>query len=54
MVLQVLGEIDRRHTASAKLTADWGVDYFHLAKYEGKWKIVHVLWAVNETEKKGD
>ena len=31
-------------TASAKLTADWGVDYFHLAKYDGKWKIVHVLW----------
>lgn len=31
-------------TASAKLTASWGVDYFHLAKYEGKWKIVHVLW----------
>ena len=31
-------------TASAKLTADWGVDYFHLAKLDGKWKIVHVLW----------
>ena len=31
-------------TASAKLTAAWGVDYFHLAKYQGKWKIVHVLW----------
>jgi len=31
-------------TASAKLTAFWGVDYMHLAKYEGKWKIVQVLW----------
>jgi hypothetical protein len=31
-------------TASAKLTAAWGVDYFHLAKYDGDWKIVHVLW----------
>ena len=31
-------------TASAKLTASWGVDYFHLDKYDGKWKIVHVLW----------
>jgi hypothetical protein len=31
-------------TASAKLIASWGVDYFHLAKYDGKWKIVHVLW----------
>ncbi|MEM6645951.1 MAG: nuclear transport factor 2 family protein [Bacteroidota bacterium] len=31
-------------TASAKLTAQWGVDYFHLAKYEGQWQIVNVLW----------
>ncbi|MDQ3134462.1 MAG: nuclear transport factor 2 family protein [Acidobacteriota bacterium] len=31
-------------TASAKLTAVWGIDYFHLAKYEGKWKIVNVMW----------
>lgn len=31
-------------TASAKLTASWGVDQFHLAKYDGKCKIVHVLW----------
>jgi hypothetical protein len=31
-------------TASAKLVAQWGIDYFHLAKYEGKWKIVNVLW----------
>lgn len=31
-------------TASAKLTAIWGIDYMHLAKYDGKWKIVNVLW----------
>jgi len=31
-------------TASAKLTAQWGTDYFHLAKYDGKWKIINVLW----------
>jgi competence protein ComGC len=31
-------------TASAKLTAVWGIDYLHLAKYEGKWKIVNVIW----------
>jgi hypothetical protein len=31
-------------TASAKLTAAWGIDYMHLAKYEGKWMIVNVLW----------
>jgi hypothetical protein len=31
-------------TASAKLTAQWGTDYFQLAKYDGKWMIVNVLW----------
>lgn len=34
----------RDKTASAKLTAFWGVDYMHLVKDEGKWKIVQVLW----------
>jgi len=31
-------------TASVKLTAAWGIDYMHLAKYKGKWMIVNVLW----------
>ncbi len=31
-------------TATIKLTAVWGIDYMHLAKYEGKWMIVNVLW----------
>ncbi len=31
-------------TAAAKLTADWGVDYMHLSKAEGRWKIVQILW----------
>ena len=31
-------------TASAKLTAVWGIDYMQLAKYEGKWMIVNILW----------
>jgi hypothetical protein len=31
-------------TASAKLTAEWGIDYFHLAKLDGKWYIMNVLW----------
>jgi hypothetical protein len=31
-------------TATAKLTAVWGIDYMHLAKYEGKWMIVNILW----------
>lgn len=31
-------------TASAKVTAVWGTDYFHLVKLEGKWYIMNVLW----------
>lgn len=31
-------------TATAKLVAEWGTDYFHLAKFDGKWMIVNVLW----------
>ena len=31
-------------TASAKLTAWWGIDYLLLGKYDGKWMISHVLW----------
>jgi hypothetical protein len=31
-------------TASARLVAAWGVDYMHLAKYDGKWMIVNILW----------
>ena len=31
-------------TASVKLTAFWGIDYMHLARYDGEWKIVQVLW----------
>lgn len=31
-------------TASAKLTAYWGVDYLLLARRDGRWMITHVLW----------
>ena len=30
--------------ASAKLKAMWGTDYFHLAKIDGNWKIINVMW----------
>lgn len=40
--ITVLDVLDQ--TASAKLVAAWGIDYFHLAKYDGKWKIINVLW----------
>ncbi|MCI0339291.1 MAG: nuclear transport factor 2 family protein [Acidobacteria bacterium] len=31
-------------TASVKLVAQWGIDYMHLAKFDGKWMIINVLW----------
>lgn len=31
-------------TATAKLTAQWGIDYFHLGKYNDRWKIINVMW----------
>ncbi|MCB9278819.1 MAG: nuclear transport factor 2 family protein [Lewinellaceae bacterium] len=31
-------------TAAGKVTAWWGTDYILLGKYDGKWKIVQVLW----------
>ena len=31
-------------TASAKVTASWGIDYLHLAKYDGTWKIINIVW----------
>ncbi len=31
-------------TATAKLVAEWGIDYFHLAKFDGRWMIVNVVW----------
>jgi len=40
--VEVLDLLDQ--TASAKLTAEWGIDYMHLAKFEGEWKILHVMW----------
>lgn len=40
-------------TASAKLTAHWGTDYFQLAKFEGKWMIVNILWQGPLTTQQG-
>ena len=31
-------------TASAKLTAEWGIDFMHLSKVEGRWKIMNIMW----------
>ena len=39
----IVGEINDQ-TATAKVVAWWGIDYLHLAKYDGKWMIVNVIW----------
>jgi hypothetical protein len=33
-------------TATALLTAHWGIDHIQLARYDGRWLIVQVLWQV--------
>ncbi len=40
--VQVLDMLDV--TASVKLSAKWGVDYMHLVKTGGEWKIAQILW----------
>ncbi len=39
------------HTASVKLIADEWIDYMHILKLNGKWKIVNVLWQFNDASK---
>jgi CubicO group peptidase (beta-lactamase class C family) len=43
--IRILDLLDQ--TATARLEAYWGTDYMHLARYDGKWKIVQVLWQVH-------
>lgn len=31
-------------TAVGKLTAEWGIDIFHLAKVNDQWKIFNIIW----------
>lgn len=38
----VLDVLDQ--TATAKVTAMWGIDHMLLGKYDGQWKIVQILW----------
>lgn len=40
--IQIYDVLDQ--TATVKLTAEWGIDYMHLAKMDGKWMIINVLW----------
>jgi hypothetical protein len=34
----------RDQTAVVRVVAWWGQDYLQMAKYDGRWMIVHVLW----------
>jgi hypothetical protein len=40
--VEVLDVADQ--TAAAKITAQWGIDYMQLAKFDGRWKIVNIVW----------
>ncbi|WP_278552499.1 nuclear transport factor 2 family protein [Elizabethkingia bruuniana] len=38
-------------TASVKLFADEWIDYMHLVKLNGTWKIINVLWQYNDSKR---
>lgn len=40
--IEVLDRLDV--TAVARVDAQWGIDFFHLAKLDGQWKIMNVIW----------
>jgi hypothetical protein len=40
--VKILDKLDQ--TAVARLDAEWGVDFFHLGKVDGKWMIMNVIW----------
>ena len=40
--IRILDQFDR--IATARLDAEWGVDYLHLTKLDGEWKIMNVIW----------
>ena len=37
-------------TASVKLLADTWIDYMHIVKTNGEWKIINVLWQYNDVK----
>ena len=40
--ISILDRLDQ--TAVARLDAEWGIDYFQLAKLDGTWTIMNVIW----------
>lgn len=47
-LITVLDVLDR--IAAAKLVATWGIDYFHLVKDDGRWRVLHVVWQSHTPE----
>ena len=45
--VEVLDVLDQ--TAVAKVTAQWGIDYLQLAKYDGQWKTINIIWQTHPT-----
>lgn len=43
----ILLDVSER-TASVKLVADEWIDYMHIVKLNGTWKIINVLWQYND------
>ncbi len=46
VILDIFG-----NTASVKATASDWIDYLHIAKFNGKWVIVNVLWEMKPQQK---
>jgi hypothetical protein len=40
--VEVLDVLDQ--TATTKIRAAWGVDHMQLAKFDGTWKIINIVW----------
>ena len=47
-LIDVYSVLDK--TASARLLATWGVDYFLLGNIDDQWKVTHVLWQSHTPE----
>ncbi|RXK62159.1 hypothetical protein ESA94_03860 [Lacibacter luteus] len=45
----ILLDVSER-TASVKLIADEWIDYMHIVKLNGAWKIINVLWQFNDVQ----
>ncbi len=50
--IKILDRLDQ--TAVARLDAEWGIDFFHLAKIDGTWKIMNVIWQTYPQKTEGE